>query len=103
LFTKIDLSEAKETSADRLDLRVAQIADVQELPNADNLYVLQVDIGGERGQIVAGIRKNYHKDQLRGRKIVVLVNLETAKLRSIESKGMVLDGVVKRELILTAW
>src|SRR3989442_1128739 len=92
LFTKIDLSEAKETSADRLDLRVAQIADVQELPNADNLYVLQVDIGGERRQIVAGIRKNYPKDQLRGRKIVVLLNLEPATLRAIESRALLLAG-----------
>src|SRR5207244_8642598 len=56
------------------------------------LYVLQVDIGGERRQIVAGIRKNYPKDQLRGRKIVVLVNLEPAKLRGIESRGMLLAG-----------
>ena len=92
LFTKIDLTDAKENSADRFDLRVAQIVDVADHPNADNLYVLQVDIGGERRQIVAGIRKNYPKDQLRGRKIVVLVNLEPAKLRGIESRGMLLAG-----------
>src|SRR5467141_2934367 len=98
LFTKIDLSEAKETSADRLDLRVAQIADVQEHPNADNLYVLQVTSGEERRQIVAGIRKNYSKDQLRGRKIVVLVNLEPAKLRGIQSRGMLLAGEDKADV-----
>src|SRR2546426_458394 len=97
LFTKIDLSEAKENSADRFDLRVAQIVDVTEHPNADNLYVLEVDIGGERRQIVAGIRKNYSKDQLRGRKIVVLVNLEPAKLRGIESRGMLLVAEDKAE------
>src|SRR3989442_204135 len=98
LFTKIDLSEAKENSADRFDLRVAQIVDVTEHPNADNLYVLEVDIGGERRQIVAGIRKNYSKDQLRGRKIVVLVNLEPAKLRGIESRGMLLAAEDKAEV-----
>jgi len=98
LFRKIDLSEAKETSVDRFDLRVAQIADVQEHPNADNLYVLQVDIGGERRQIVAGIRKNYSKDQLRGRKIVVLINLEPAKLRGIESRGMLLAAEDKADV-----
>ena len=92
LFTKIDLNEARENSADRFDLRVAQIVDIADHPNADNLYVLQVDIGGERRQIVAGIRKNYPKEQLRGRKIVVLVNLEPAKLRGIESRGMLLAG-----------
>src|SRR5207247_10707291 len=92
LFTKIDLTEARENSAHRFDLRVAQIVDIADHPNADNLYVLQVDIGGERRQIVAGIRKNYPKEQLRGRKIVVLVNLEPAKLRGIESRGMLLAG-----------
>src|SRR3989442_4843950 len=92
LFAKIDLREAKESPAGRLDLRVAQIVDVQEHPNADNLYVLNVDLGGETRQIVAGIRKNYSMDQLRGRKIVVLVNLEPAKLRGIESRGMLLAG-----------
>ena len=98
LFAKIDLSEAKESPADRLDLRVAQIVDVQEHPNADNLYVLNVDLGGETRQIVAGIRKNYSKDQLRGRKIVVLVNLEPAKLRGIESRGMLLAGEDKADV-----
>src|SRR3989454_553834 len=98
LFTKIDLSEAKENSADRFDLRVAQIVDVTEHPNADNLYVLEVDIGGERRQIVAGIRKDYSKDQLRGRKIVVLVNLEPAKLRGIESRGMLFAAEDKAEV-----
>src|SRR5207247_8201549 len=92
LFTKIDLTEARENSADRFDLRVARIVDIAEHPNADNLYVLQVDIGGERRQIVAGIRKNYPKDQLRGRKIVVLVNLEPAQLRGIGSRAMLLAG-----------
>jgi tRNA-binding EMAP/Myf-like protein len=72
--------------------------DVHEHPNADNLYILNVDLGGETRQIVAGIRKNYSKDQLRGRKIVVLVNLEPAKLRGIESRGMLLAGEDKEDV-----
>src|SRR5437870_11747965 len=98
LFTKIDLSDTKETPADRFDLRVAQIADVQEHPNADNLYILEVDIGGFFFQAEDGIRKNYSKDQLRGRKIVVLVNLEPAKLRGIESRGMLLAAEDKADV-----
>jgi len=98
LFNKIDLSEMKESPADRLDLRVAQIVDVHEHPNADNLYVLKVDFGGETRQIVAGIRKNYSMEQLRDRKIVVLVNLEPAKLRGIESRGMLLAGEGKADV-----
>jgi methionyl-tRNA synthetase len=98
LFTKIDLTEAKQNSADHFDLRVAEIVDVAEHPNADNLYVLQVDLGGETRQVVAGIRKNYSMDQLRGRKIVVLANLEPAKLRGIESRGMLLAGEDKEDV-----
>ncbi len=98
LFNKIDLGGAKESPADRFDLRVAQIVDVQEHPNADNLYVLDVDLGGETRQIVAGIRKNYSVDQLRSRKIVVLANLEPAKLRGIESRGMLLAGEDKADV-----
>src|SRR2546422_979849 len=90
--------EAKESPADRLDLRVAQIVDVHEHPNADNLYVLNVDLAGEIRQIVAGIRKNYSMDQLRGRKILVLANLEAAKLRGIESRGMLLAGEDKADV-----
>src|SRR3989449_643969 len=56
------------------------------------LYVLQIDLGGDHRQIVAGIRKNYTADQLRGRKIAVLANLEPAKLRGVESRGMLLAG-----------
>ena len=91
LFTKIEL-ETDEDPMDRFDVRVARIVDVQEHPNADSLYVLQIDLGGDHRQIVAGIRKNYTADQLRGRKIAVLANLEPAKLRGVESRGMLLAG-----------
>ena len=92
LFAKIEFEEAKEDPTERFDVRVAQIVDVKEHPNADKLYVLQVDLGDERRQIVAGIRENYRIDQLRGRKIALLANLEPARLRGIESRGMLLAG-----------
>ena len=92
LFTKIELDDNKEDPTSRFDLRVAMVVDVQPHPNADNLYVLQIDLGDERRQIVAGIRKDYSIDQLRGRKIVLLANLEPAKLRGVESRGMLLAG-----------
>jgi methionyl-tRNA synthetase len=97
LFTKIDLA-MQEDPTDRFDVRVGQIVDVKEHPNADNLYVLEVNLGDERRQIVAGIRKNYTADQLRGRKIAVLANLEPAKLRGIESRGMLLAGEDEAEV-----
>lgn len=97
LFTKIELG-TQENPADRFDVRVAQVADVKEHPDADNLYVLQVDLGGERRQIVAGIRKNYTAGELVGRKIAVLANLEPAKLRGVESRGMLLAGEDKGDV-----
>ena len=93
LFAKIELeAEAPASEADRLDVRVAAIVEVRDHPNADKLYVLEVDLGDERRQIVAGIRANYAKEALRGRKIALLANLQPAKLRGVESNGMLLAG-----------
>ena len=65
---------------------------MRDHPNADKLYVMDVDLGDERRQIVAGIRDNYTKGQLRGRKIALLANLQAATLRGVESNGMLLAG-----------
>ena len=92
LFAKIDLRETPEDPTARFDVRIARIVDVKEHPNADKLYVLQIDLGDERRQVVAGIRKDYPIEGLRGRKVVVLANLEPANLRGIESRGMLLAG-----------
>ena len=92
LFAKIDLRETSDDPTARFDVRIARIVDVKEHPNADKLYVLQIDLGDERRQVVAGIRKDYPIEGLRGRKVVVLANLEPANLRGIESRGMLLAG-----------
>ena len=99
LFAKIEL-EAKATAneSDRLDIRVAKILEVADHPNADKLYIMQVDLGDERRQIVAGIRENYTKDQLHGRKVALLANLQAAKLRGVESDGMLLAGEDRNEV-----
>ena len=74
----------------KLDLRIARITDVKEHPNADKLFVLQIDVGDEVKQIVAGVRGNYSSEELIGRKIVVVNNLEPVMLRGEESNGMLL-------------
>lgn len=74
----------------KLDLRVATIIDVKPHPNAEKLYVLKVDLGSEVRQIVAGIKKYYTEKELLNKQIIVIVNLEPAKLRGIESNGMLL-------------
>ena len=74
-----------------IDLRVAEVKEIAPHPNADKLYVLKINLGsfGER-QLVAGIRKYYTSEELVGKRIAVVANLEPAKLRGMESNGMIL-------------
>jgi methionyl-tRNA synthetase len=85
-----------------VELKVATVKSAEAHPNADKLLVLQIDLGNEQRQICAGIRNHYTPEELVGRQIVVVANLETAKLRGLESQGMLLaasdDG---RVIILT--
>ncbi|MEK7228906.1 MAG: methionine--tRNA ligase subunit beta [Candidatus Binatota bacterium] len=86
----------------RIELKVATIKKAEPHPNADKLLVLQIDLGSEERQIVAGIKGHYAPEELVGRQVVVVANLETAKLRGVESQGMLLaasDG--ERIVILT--
>ncbi|MGH7797654.1 MAG: methionine--tRNA ligase subunit beta [Candidatus Binatia bacterium] len=74
----------------RIELKIATIKSAEPHPNADRLVVLQVDLGSEQRQICAGIRNHYAPEDLVGKQIVVVANLETAKLRGMESQGMLL-------------
>ncbi|MFA5090299.1 MAG: hypothetical protein WC510_04630 [Candidatus Omnitrophota bacterium] len=74
----------------RLEFKVAEIKEVVEHPNADRLYVITVDLGDKTRQVVAGIRGAYQKEELIGRQVVVVDNLEPAVLRGVESQGMIL-------------
>lgn len=65
---------------------------MKEHPNADKLYVLQIDLGSEKRQLVAGLRSHYTPEELLNKKIVVITNLKYAKLRGVESQGMLLAG-----------
>jgi methionine--tRNA ligase beta chain len=73
-----------------IDLRVATITAAVPHPNADRLVVLTVDLGSEQRQLVAGIRAHYEPQDLLGKQIVVVANLEPATLRGVESQGMLL-------------
>ena len=77
----------------KMDFRVAEIVDVQDHPQADRLYVLQVDLGEEKRTLVAGLKQHYEKDDLLGRKVIVFANLQPAELRGVMSHGMVLAAV----------
>jgi len=74
----------------RMDLRVARIVEAEAIPGADKLLRLEVDLGGERRQVVAGIAQHYDPESLAGRLVVVVANLAPARIFGVESQGMVL-------------
>ena len=76
---------------EKIDLRVAEIKEVEEIENADKLWKLKLDVGelGER-TICAGIKAFYSKKELISKKIIYFSNLKSRKLKGIESQGMLL-------------
>ena len=74
----------------QVELRVGTVKEAGPHPNADRLLVLKVDLGTEERQIVAGIRAHYDPATLVGTQVVIVANLEPAKLRGVESQGMLL-------------
>ena len=70
----------------KIELKVATIKSAEPHPNADRLLVLQVDLGDEQRQICAGIRNHYAPEDLIGKQIVVVANLETA--RANQARGL---------------
>ena len=74
----------------KLSLRTARILEAEKVDGADKLLRLQIDLGDEHRQIVAGIAQHYEPDTLIGRSIVVVANLKPARIRKIDSNGMLL-------------
>ncbi|MBT7496930.1 hypothetical protein HN662_01245, partial [Candidatus Woesearchaeota archaeon] len=87
LFPKI---EVEETPVFPLNLKVAEVLEAKRIPDADKLYVLQINLGKEKRQIVAGMVPHYSEEEIVGKHIVVVANLKKVKLRGFESKGMLL-------------
>lgn len=85
---------------EKLGLKTAEIISAEKVEGADKLYKLQVRIGDEDRQIVAGIADHYSPEELVGKMIVVVSNLEPATIRGVESKGMLLAASGKKELSL---
>ena len=74
----------------KVDLRVAEIVAAEKVEDADKLLKIRITLGDEERQIVAGIAQHYAPEELIGKRIVVVANLKPAKLRGIESQGMLL-------------
>ncbi len=74
----------------KLNIRIARIKEVIDHPGADRLYIVRLVIGEEEREVVAGIKKSYNKEELLGKLVVVVENLEPAVIRGVESRGMIL-------------
>ncbi len=74
----------------KVELKTAKILDAQDIPGADRIWKLTVDIGGEKKEIVAGIKQFYTREALVGRSVVVVNNLTPSVIRGVESHGMLL-------------
>ena len=74
----------------KIDLRVAKILEASRIEGADRLLKLRVDLGDEERQLVAGIAMSYQPEELAGKFIIVVANLKPARLRGVESQGMLL-------------
>ena len=86
----------------KVELRVAKVLEARPHPNADKLLLLQIDVGDEQKQIVAGIRQHYTPEQLVGKRIVVVNNLAPAMLRGERLSGMLLAATSGEKVILLA-
>ncbi|NPV43774.1 MAG: methionine--tRNA ligase [Firmicutes bacterium] len=88
----------------KLDLRVADVLKAERIEGADKLLKLELDVGGEKRQVVSGIAQFYSPEDLEGKKVVLVANLKPVKLRGVESQGMILaasDKGDKRLAVLT--
>lgn len=87
---------------DKIDLRVAEVVKAEKHPDADKLLILQLKLGDETRQVVSGIAKYYEPEDLIGKKIVMVYNLQPVKLRGIDSYGMILAAQKGKKLTLVS-
>ncbi len=90
----------------KLDLRIAKVTEVRDHPNADKLIILDIDLGSEQRQIVAGLKPYCDPQSLVGKNLVVVTNLQPRKMRGVESNGMLLaaswgEGEQMKVVVLT--
>ena len=86
----------------KVDLRVGEVKVAEKVKGADKLLRLEVDIGTEVRQVVAGIAKAYDPEKLVGRKVVIVANIPPRKLRGLESNGMIVAASVEDGLPVLA-
>jgi len=91
----LDISEFARTQ-----MRVAQVVGAEPVKGANKLLKLQIDLGDEKRQIVAGVAEHYTPEEITGKKIIVVTNLKPARIRGVDSNGMLLAATSGKNLRL---
>ena len=100
LLTNLERIPKIGTETFPANLKIAEINSVENHPEADKLYILQISIGTEKRQIVAGLREFYNPEELLKKKIVIVSNLKKARIRGKESQGMLLAAEDQGKAVL---
>ena len=98
--------KSKEITIDefkKLDLRVAEVVSAEPVEGADKILKLEVNIGHEKRQIIAGVAEYYSPQELVGKTVILVANLQPAKIRGVESHGMLLAAVGKKNLAIATF
>jgi len=90
VLKKVEKIDSSEQNKSLLNLKVGKIMDISDHPDAEKLYILTLDLGKEKRQLVAGLREHYSRKEMLGKHIVVATNLKHATLRGVKSEGMLL-------------
>ncbi len=94
------MSIVKFEEFQRLDLRIGKIVAAERVQRARKLLLLRVDLGGEVRTLVAGLAEHYSPEQLVGKEVVVVANLEPKVVMGLKSEGMLLAAVVEGKPVL---
>ena len=84
----------------RLDIRVGKVIEARKIPTSRKLLLLKVDLGNEIRQVIAGIANEYSLEELKGKEVVLLANLEPKRIMVYESQGMILAAVADNKPVL---
>ncbi len=84
----------------KLDIRIGTILEAEAVPETNKLLKLKIDLGDEQRELVAGIADEYKPEDIKGKQIPILINLEPKTIRGIESKGMILAIDIDGKAIL---
>jgi methionine--tRNA ligase beta chain len=84
----------------KLDIRIGRIIAAERVQDTEKLLKIEIDVGTEKRQLVAGIAQSYEPDALIGKEIPVLLNLEPRTIRGVESHGMILAAVMDGKAVL---